>query len=101
VAYTANHARDLDDQRVKDAIIYAASGTGVLLTGPNNGDVEPKRHELAKGDFAFIPAWTEHQALNESEHEDLMWVVIRTGGSPVEVNLTSWEGPEAKNSPRR
>lgn len=63
--------------------------------------MDPKRHELTKGDFAFIPAWTEHQALNQSEEEDLMWVVIRTGPSPVEVNLTEWEGPEAKNESER
>ncbi|KAJ9137637.1 hypothetical protein NKR19_g8133 [Coniochaeta hoffmannii] len=85
----------------QDAIIYAASGKGILLTGPCSGNLEPKRHDLAKGDFAFIPPWTEHQALNESEEEELMWVVIRTGSSPVEVNLTGWEGPEAKNKSGR
>lgn len=81
----------------QDAIIYAASGRGVLLTGPSHGDLEPKRHELVKGDFAFVPAWTEHQVLNQSEEDDLMWVVFRTGPSPVEVNLTGWQGPEAKS----
>ncbi|KAB5578240.1 RmlC-like cupin domain-containing protein [Coniochaeta sp. 2T2.1] len=85
----------------QDAIIYAASGNGILLTGPSDGGLEPKRHELSKGDFAFVPAWTEHQALNESEEDDLMWVVIRTGPSPVEVNLTGWEGPEAKGASRK
>jgi uncharacterized RmlC-like cupin family protein len=78
-----------------DAIIYAASGNGILLTRPSGGGLEPKRHELSKGDFAFVPAWTEHQALNESEDDELMWVVIRTGASPVQVDLTGWEGPEA------
>ena len=85
----------------EDAIIYAASGNGFLLTGPSNGGLEPKRHYLCNGDFAFVPAWTEHQALNESQEDDLMWVVIRTGPSPVEVNLTGWEGPEAKNTSHR
>lgn len=73
----------------------------MLLTGPSNGVEGPKRHELAKGDFAFIPAWTEHQAVNESEQDDLMWVVIRTGSSPVEVDLVDWEGPQAKSASRR
>jgi uncharacterized RmlC-like cupin family protein len=63
--------------------------------------LEPKRYVLAKGDFAFIPAWTEHQALNESEEDDLMWIVIRTGPSPVQVDLTEWEGPEAKDKSQR
>lgn len=80
----------------KDAIIYAASGNGALLTGPDDEQSEPKRHQLGKGDFVFVPAWTEHQALNESEDEDLVWVVIRSGPQPVEVSLTDWGGPEAK-----
>ncbi|KAB5584862.1 hypothetical protein GE09DRAFT_1209505 [Coniochaeta sp. 2T2.1] len=90
-----------DKMCATDAIIYAASGNGILLTGPSDGGLEPKRHELSKGDLAFVPAWTEHQALNESEGDDLMWVVIRTGPSPVEVNLTGWEGPEAKKTYRK
>lgn len=84
----------------EDAIIFAASGNGILLTSPDDDGLEPKRHELNKGDFAFIPAWTEHQAVNRSEDEDLMWVVIRTGSSPVEVALTGWNGPQVKESSR-
>lgn len=83
---------------VQEAIVYAASGNGILLTSPDDDGLEPKRHELNKGDFAFIPAWTEHQAVNQSEEEDLMWVVIRTGSSPVEVTLTDWSGPQVKGT---
>ena len=83
---------------VKDAIIYAASGTGVLLSSPNDeGEEEPpKRYELAQGDFAFVPCWTEHQVVNESADTDLLWVFTRSGPQPVEVNLTDWGGAEAK-----
>lgn len=80
----------------QDSIVYVASGNGVLLTTPDDEGLEPKRHELSKGDFAFIPAWTEHQALNSSEEEDLVWVVTRAGSSPVEVTLTDWNGAEVK-----
>jgi mannose-6-phosphate isomerase-like protein (cupin superfamily) len=75
-----------------------ASGTGTLLTIPKDEDEDEKpiRHELAQGDFAFIPAWTEHQASNESGDTDMVWVITRSGPHPVEVHLTSWGGPEAK-----
>jgi uncharacterized RmlC-like cupin family protein len=52
------------------------------------------RHPLSQGDFAFIPAWTEHQAVNESDHVDLVWVVVRSGPHPVEVSLTDWGGSQ-------
>ncbi|EOO02365.1 putative cupin domain-containing protein [Phaeoacremonium minimum UCRPA7] len=84
----------------QDAIIYAVSGRGVLLTSPADENSEPTRHELVPGDFAFVPAWTEHQALNESEGEDMVWVVIRSGPVPVEVSLTSWGGPQIEDRPR-
>lgn len=83
----------------KDAIIYVASGSGILLTSPDDELSEPKRHQLVKGDFAFIPPWTEHQALNESDDEDLVWAVIRSGSRPLEVSLTDWGGAEAKDGP--
>jgi uncharacterized RmlC-like cupin family protein len=82
----------------QDCIIYVASGNGVLLTSPDDDGLEPKRHELSKGDFAFVPAWTEHQARNSSEEEDLVWVVTRAGSSPVEVTLTDWSGAEVKGT---
>jgi uncharacterized RmlC-like cupin family protein len=87
---------------VEDAIIYVASGKGVLLSSPNDEDEDekPERYDLEQGDFACVPAWTEHQALNESE-EDLLWVIIRSGSQPVEVNLTDWGGPEATDLPRQ
>ncbi|KAK0649015.1 RmlC-like cupin domain-containing protein [Cercophora newfieldiana] len=86
----------------QEAIIYAVSGKGVLLSSPKDEDEEdekPERHPIEKGDFAFIPAWTEHQVVNESDEEDLHWVITRSGPQPVEVNLVDWGGDEAKDPP--
>ncbi|KAF7541100.1 hypothetical protein G7054_g824 [Neopestalotiopsis clavispora] len=79
-----------------DTIIYAASGVGVLVTNPGN-ETEPKlkRQQLKAGDFAFIPSWTEHQELNETD-EDVTWILIRSGPEPTVVWLEDWGGDEAK-----
>lgn len=66
----------------------------MLLSQPT-GDEDPERHPLAQGDFAFVPPWTEHQLVNESE-VDFHLVLIRSGGKPVEVALTAWGGNELK-----
>lgn len=95
----------------KDAIIHAASGTGLLLSSPpdnllpassptststssTSSSDKPERHVLSQGDFAVVPAWTEHQIVNESDTAELHWIVTRSGPSPVEVHLTGWGGPE-------
>ncbi|KDN60410.1 putative cupin domain-containing protein [Colletotrichum sublineola] len=77
-----------------DTIVYMASGTGLLLVSPGAGQ-NVKRHEMSTGDFAFIPSWTEHQMLNESD-DDAVWVITRSGSHPVKVGLTDWGGDEAK-----
>lgn len=69
----------------------------MLLSQPKGDEDKPERHELEQGDFAFVPAWTEHQAVNDSE-VDLHLVLIRSGGKPVEVNLTDWGGSEVKGA---
>ncbi|KAI0169390.1 RmlC-like cupin [Hypoxylon sp. FL1284] len=94
----------------QETIIYAASGKGMYVTVPygNLGaffehihniyagaDEEPKRHELSAGDFAFIPPWTEHQEINQTD-ENVVWILIRSGPEPVVVYLTGWGGDEAK-----
>lgn len=78
----------------QDTILYMASGTGILLVSPGAGQ-DVKRHELSSGDFAFIPSWTEHQLLNESD-QDTVWVFTRSGSQPVTVGLTDWGGDQAK-----
>ncbi|KAK0630449.1 RmlC-like cupin domain-containing protein [Bombardia bombarda] len=87
-------------EQVQDTIIYAASGKGVLLSSPKDEGDEPVRYDLDQGDFAVVPPWTEHQALNESEG-DLLWVVIRNGPQPVEVNLTDWGGSQVTDASKR
>lgn len=92
-----------------DTIIFAAHGQGVLLTSPavdavralradikgeqlTREEERPRRVELSPGDFAFIPAWTEHQAVNERQDDHIRWVVLRSGGKPVQVDLSTWGG---------
>ncbi|KLU81055.1 hypothetical protein MAPG_00150 [Magnaporthiopsis poae ATCC 64411] len=78
-----------------DSIIYAASGRGVLATSPAEDDGPPKRYELEPGDFVFVPAWTEHQLINDTD-EQVTWVVIQGGPSPIVVDLEEWGGDEVK-----
>ncbi|TDZ17388.1 hypothetical protein Cob_v009697 [Colletotrichum orbiculare MAFF 240422] len=73
----------------QDTIVYTASGIGVLLVSPSTGEV--KRYEMETGDFAFIPAWTEHQLLNETD-QDTVWVITRSGPRPSTVGLADWGG---------
>ena len=54
---------------------------------------ELRRHLLSAGDFAFVPAWTEHQIRNETD-TDLVMVVIQSGSRPVGAILTDWGGDE-------
>ncbi|KAL2186434.1 hypothetical protein L209DRAFT_710639 [Thermothelomyces heterothallicus CBS 203.75] len=89
-----------DKMCTSKTIIYAVSGKGAILSQPTGDDEEPERHDLDPGDFAFIPAWTEHQAVNDSE-VDWHLVIIRSGSHPVEVNLTGWGGAEIKEPPRQ
>jgi len=92
----------------QDTIVYAASGHGTIITNPsstNPSDISfthaassssgIKRHDLAPGDFALIPAYAEHQEVNDGE-EEVVWIITRSGGTPVVVNLEGWGGKEAK-----
>ncbi|POS69260.1 hypothetical protein DHEL01_v212346 [Diaporthe helianthi] len=89
--------------------VYATRGNGVLLTSPavdpvrairadikgeapTREEEQPRRHNLCSGDFAFIPAWTEHQVVNESDEGDIVWVFIHNGGERVQVDLVGWGG---------
>jgi hypothetical protein len=97
------------DGKSLDTIIYAKSGHGVLLISPpldpvkaikagirgqapTREEEQPRRHHLSPGDFAFVPAWTEHQVINEGDVGDVVWVVTRSGGEPVQVDLVGWGG---------
>ncbi|KAK2596835.1 hypothetical protein N8I77_012726 [Diaporthe amygdali] len=93
----------------QDTIIYVTRGCGVLLISPaldpvrairadikgeapTREEEQPQRHELSPGDFVFIPAWTEHQVVNEAEEGDIVWVLIQSGGERVQVDLDGWGG---------
>ncbi|KAB2570567.1 Cupin RmlC-type [Lasiodiplodia theobromae] len=68
----------------EDTIIYAVSGHGSIVS--DNGRT---RQELGPGDFALIPAFAQHQEINDSD-ADVVWVITRGGRSPVVVNLDGW-----------
>ncbi|KAI9743567.1 MAG: hypothetical protein M1818_002882 [Claussenomyces sp. TS43310] len=86
-----------------DTIIYALRGHGCILTNssltkraeptstPNPEASGLQRIPLAPGDFALIPAWTEHQEVNEGD-DDVEWIITRSGSRPVAVNLEDWGG---------
>ncbi|KAL8365364.1 hypothetical protein RB595_004253 [Gaeumannomyces hyphopodioides] len=84
-----------DRMCASDSIIYAASGRGILATSPAEDDGPPRRNELEPGDFVFVPAWTEHQLINDTD-EQVTWVVIQGGPSPIVVDLEEWGGDEVK-----
>lgn len=48
-----------------------------------------KRQDLKPGDWALIPAYAEHQEVNDGD-EEVLWAIIRSGKEPVVVNLEGW-----------
>jgi len=78
----------------QDTIVYSASGHGTIIT--NSSSSGEKRHNLSPGDFALIPAYVEHQEVNDGE-EEVVWIITRSGGTPVVVNLEGWGEKESKS----
>ena len=70
----------------QDTVVYAVSGRGTIVS--NDGQT---RQDLSLGDFALIPAWAEHQECNDGD-EEVTWIITRSGGTPVVVNLEGWGG---------
>ncbi|KAF2632629.1 hypothetical protein BU25DRAFT_405953 [Macroventuria anomochaeta] len=68
----------------EDTIVYAVSGRGAIVS--DNGK---KRQELVPGDFALIPAYAEHQEVNDGD-EEVKWIITRGGRSPIVHNLDGW-----------
>ncbi|KAJ4992664.1 cupin domain-containing protein [Stagonosporopsis vannaccii] len=68
----------------EDTIVYAVSGRGAIVS--ENGK---KRQELAPGDFALIPAYAEHQEVNDGD-EEVKWIITRGGRDPIVHNLDGW-----------
>ncbi|KAI1355938.1 RmlC-like cupin [Xylaria sp. FL0043] len=50
-----------------------------------------KKIELEPGDYALIPAWMDHQEVNEGD-EEVVWCIVRSGRVPEVVNLEGWGG---------
>ncbi len=68
----------------QDTIVYAVCGRGVVVSEGGK-----RRQILEAGDFALIPAHTEHQEENDGD-EEVTWVITRSGRTPVVLNLTGW-----------
>ncbi|KAI0546724.1 RmlC-like cupin domain-containing protein [Xylaria curta] len=70
----------------QDTVVYAVSGRGAIVTEGGK-----KRIELEAGDYALIPAFMEHQEVNDGD-EDVVWTIVRSGRVPEVVNLSGWGG---------
>ncbi|EOD52849.1 putative cupin domain-containing protein [Neofusicoccum parvum UCRNP2] len=68
----------------EDTIVYCVSGNGTVVS--DNGQT---RQALAPGDFALIPAFAQHQEVNDGD-TDCVWVITRGGRNPIVVNLDGW-----------
>ncbi|KAF2000275.1 hypothetical protein P154DRAFT_522746 [Amniculicola lignicola CBS 123094] len=77
-------ASDVHHHGEEDTIVYAAKGHGTIVS--DNGT---KRQHLEPGDFALIPAYAEHQEVNDSD-EDVVWIITRGGRNPIVQNLEGW-----------
>lgn len=68
----------------QDTIVYAVRGHGTVISEGGK-----KRQDLSPGDFALIPAYAEHQEVNDGD-EEVTWVITRSGRRPVIENLEGW-----------
>ncbi|KAI0403710.1 RmlC-like cupin domain-containing protein [Xylaria palmicola] len=73
----------------QDTVVYAVRGRGAVVSEGGR-----KRVELEPGDYALIPAFMEHQEVNDGD-EDVVWTIVRSGRVPEVVNLTGWGGEPA------
>ena len=64
--------------------MFAFSGQGTIVSEGGK-----KKQVLNPGDYALIPAWAEHQEVNESD-ADVVWCIVRNGKEPKVVNLEGW-----------
>ena len=65
----------------QDTIVFAFSGHGTVVSEGGK-----KKETLAPGDYALIPAWAEHQEVNEGD-EEVVWCIVRSGREPHVTNL--------------
>ncbi|KAJ9626961.1 hypothetical protein H2203_003419 [Taxawa tesnikishii (nom. ined.)] len=55
----------------------------------HHGEQDTIVQDLGPGDFALIPAYKEHQEVNDSD-EEVVWIITRSGGEPIVENLKGW-----------
>jgi uncharacterized RmlC-like cupin family protein len=70
----------------QDTIVYAVSRRGTVVS-----EGGAKRVDLEPGDYALIPAFIEHQEVNDGD-EEVVWSIFRSRRTPEVVNLTGWGG---------
>lgn len=68
----------------QDTVVYCLRGHGAVVS-----DGGKKEQLLEKGDFALIPAYAEHQEVNEGD-EEVEWIITRSGRVPIVENLENW-----------
>ena len=68
----------------QDTVVFAFAGHGTIVSEGGN-----KKQKLAPGDFALIPAFAEHQEVNEGD-EEVVWCIVRSGKEPKVVNIEGW-----------
>ena len=81
---TPHSASAIHHHRAQDTIVYCVKGTGAVVS---QGGKE--RQMLNPGDFALIPAYVEHQEVNDG-NEEVEWIITRSGRVPEVVNLQVW-----------
>ncbi len=69
---------------IQDTIVYCLRGKGAMVSEGGT-----KKQVLSPGDFAVIPAFAEHQEINEGD-EEVEWIITRSGREPVVENLEGW-----------
>ncbi|KAI1135558.1 RmlC-like cupin [Hypoxylon sp. FL0543] len=75
----------------QDTIVHAVKGHGSIVSEGGT-----KRVDLEPGDFALIPAFMEHQEVNDGD-EEVVWTIVRSGRIPEVVNLSGWHGSPVKD----
>ena len=62
-----------------ESALYLMSGKGLFLHGENLEIEEP----IGPGDFIYLPSGSNHQPVNTSDDEDMVFIVARN--APVEI----------------
>ena len=79
--HTSSAVHHHEDQ---DTVVFSFSGRGTIVSEGGK-----KKVQLEPGDYALIPAYAEHQEVNESD-EDVVWCIVRSGREPKVCNLEGW-----------